>query len=916
MEVIPTEWESFLTAVNDAYYQMDTDREMLEHSLELSSQELIQANADLSLLFERNPTGIMIVEKDSRKITYVNSTASNMVGLPAGNIVGKVCHRFVCPAEKNRCPVMDLKQPVDISERILMRHDGSTLPILKTVVSIKTGDRECLLESFVDITTHKDAEKKLKESEEIYRTLAENAPLGIYYSDFYGTFLYGNKKAEELVGYSREELIGKNFLKLKILNPAGLARAAQLLVLNKLGMATDSDEFILTRKDGSKVQAEINTVLATIAGKKVVLGMVRDITARKHAEASLRESEEKYRSILESIEDSYFETDIPGNLTFFNPAACKAMGYSPDKLKGKNYKEILDEANAKRVRRAFIEVYQAGKTAKFLEFEIIKENGTRAYAETSISLIKDKNDTPIGFRGVGRDITERKEAEKKLVESEKKFRDIAELLPQVIFETDLHGELTYVNRLGFTMFGYSFDDDQMKKVNILELIAPQDRKKAIERAAWIIDGHRGSGTEFIGQRKNGEQFPVIVYAAPILEDDKIRGMRGTLIDMTIRKKLEAELLHAQKMEAIGTLAGGIAHDFNNLLSGIVGQASLIEMDPMVTSDQIERVEKIEESVRMASLLTNQLLGYARKGQYKVLTTNMNELLEKTADMFGRTSKDITIYKRFSDSLIPVNVDRAQITSVFMNLFVNAMQAMPGGGKLFIDTSNVSIREDESARTNMIPGSYVKISVTDNGVGMDEATRLRIFEPFFTTKEMGRGTGLGLAMVYGIVSGHKGYSHVYSEEGHGTTFSIYLPASEGKIVADVETSHKALARGSETILLVDDEELVINFMKDVLQKLGYKVFAAQNGHTAIQFYEEKRDDIDLVILDLIMPGMGGKGTFVRLREINPDVKVILSGGYSINGVATEVMDKGCQAFIQKPFTAREISHKIREILDQT
>jgi len=264
----------------------------------------------------------------------------------------------------------------------------------------------------------------------------------------------------------------------------------------------------------------------------------------------------------------------------------------------------------------------------------------------------------------------------------------------------------------------------------------------------------------------------------------------------------------------------------------------------------------------------------------------------------------------------VDADRSQLEQVFMNLFVNAWQAMPGGGDLHIETSSATITDNGRRPAYMKPGVYARISVTDNGEGMDEAAKDRIFEPFFTTKEMGRGTGLGLAMVYGIVKGHNGYINVYSEKGQGTTFNIYLPASERQVIKTEETPVKGSFRGNETILIIDDEQHIIDVMRDILESLGYTVLMARNGDEAIELYKREKGTIDLVILDMIMPGMSGGETFDGLKELNPAVNVVLSSGYSIDGMARKIMRKGCKAFIQKPLTVTDLSKKIREVLDKT
>jgi len=375
-----------------------------------------------------------------------------------------------------------------------------------------------------------------------------------------------------------------------------------------------------------------------------------------------------------------------------------------------------------------------------------------------------------------------------------------------------------------------------------------------------------------------------------------------------------EIFHrAQKIEALGTLAGGIAHHFNNLLMGIQGRTSLMLMDIDPSHSFYRHLKGIEEQVISAANLTKQLLGFARRGKYEVRSTDLNELIKKTSRMFGRTNKALKIHCRFQEDLWTVEIDQEQIEQVMMTLYVNAWQAMPGSGDLNLETQNTKLDKDFSKLFSVKEGNYVKISVTDNGVGMDEGTRQRIFEPFYTTKTMEKGTGLGLASTYGIIKNHDGIINVYSEKGKGTTFDIYLPASD-KHVSGGKKPTGDIMQGSEMILLVDDEEVIVNVGEQMLDRLGYKVIIAKGGKEAIELYIKNQEKIDMVILDMIMPDVDGKMVYEKLKEINPGIKVLLSSGYSITGQAQEILDKGCSGFIQKPFNLKDLSLKLRSILD--
>jgi CheY-like chemotaxis protein len=319
-------------------------------------------------------------------------------------------------------------------------------------------------------------------------------------------------------------------------------------------------------------------------------------------------------------------------------------------------------------------------------------------------------------------------------------------------------------------------------------------------------------------------------------------------------------------------------------------------------------------VKNGANLSGQLLAFARRGKYEVKPSDVNKIIQQTSSMFERTRREIHIRRKYQEWIWTIEVDRGQIEQVLMNLYVNAWQAMPEGGNLYLESRNVTLDRDNIKSFSAEPGNYVRITVRDTGTGMDQKTRQRIFDPFFTTKEMGRGTGLGLASVYGIIKNHGGFIDVYSEIGEGTTFNIYLPVLDQKIPEEKKLSSEILS-GKEKVLLVDDEETIAEIMEKALTLAGYRVLLARGGEEAIEVYKRNQNDIDLVVLDMTMPGMNGGKVFNRLREINPGVKVILSSGYSIDGEASQIMARGCNGFIQKPFGIKELSQKIREVLDK-
>ena len=638
---------------------------------------------------------------------------------------------------------------------------------------------------------------ELKESERRFRTIFEAAPIAIAMGDPAGYFLQVNSSFQSILGYSQDEIKQLTFI--DITHPEDRPKTNQLGRKVKDGKIDHyRTEKRYLNKDGQSVWMIVQATAVRDRNENIKywLALMEDITERRKAEKAIRESEEKYHNILDGIEEGYFEVDHRGSPVFFNEAMSKILGYSADELMAKNFREYTNPKTAQKLTRIFSTIYETGRPARVLNYEVITKDGTKKILYLSASLMRDADRKPIGFRGIIQDVTDQLIAEKQ------------------------------------------------------------------------------------------------------------------------REQLANQMLHAQKMEAIGTLAGGIAHDFNNLLMGFQGNLSLMLMDVDPKHPHYDYLMNMEDYVKRGSELTQQILGFARGGKYEVKATDLNELLEKSSEMFSRTRKEIPIHKQFQMDLWPVEVDRGQIEQVLLNMFVNAWQAMPTGGKLFLETENLILGENNRQKHYALePGKYVRISVTDTGVGMDKSTRERIFEPFFTTKEVGRGTGLGLASAYGIIKNHNGIIDVESEIDQGTTFKIYLPISNKEVLMENTTGRKTY-EGRETILLVDDEEMIADIGKRMLEKLGYHVLLADSGKNALKVYEDHRDSIDLIVLDMIMPGMGGSETFDRLKAMEPSVRVLLSSGYSLNGQASLIMKRGCNGFIQKPFNIEQISIKIREILEST
>jgi PAS domain S-box-containing protein len=648
--------------------------------------------------------------------------------------------------------------------------------------------------------------------------------------------------------------------------------------------------------------------------------MISQLATTTVKKEKLEASEQRYRTILESIEEGYYEVDLAGNVIFANSPMYKILGYSKDELIGMNSRKLMDKETAKKVYHIFSGVYNTGRPSRLLDWELITKDRSKRYVEVSFSLIKDSEGCVTGFRGILRDITDRKRMEENLKNEKERFESLAGDAPFGMSIINPNGTYEYINPEFTVMFGYTLQDIPTGKGWFeLAFPSPEYRKDII--SAWISD-LKGANPgalmprEFKVRCKDGSTKDIHFRSVMLKNSNQL----VTYEDVTETRKLESQLRHVTKMEAIGTLAGGIAHDFNNLLMAIQGNASLMDLDIDPQHPFYERVKNIQQYVQSGADLTKQLLGFARGGKYEVKATDLNKLIEKSAEMFGRTKKEITISLECQEDIWVVEADQGQIEQVLLNLYVNSWQAMPGGGSLHIKTENVFLDRDSIKTYYMDPGNYVKISVTDTGIGMDDSTRKRIFDPFFTTKEMGRGTGLGLASVYGIIKNHEGYIDVYSEKNKGTTIELFLPATDESIkeLSTKQATQDEIVRGTETILLVDDEAMIIDIGEEILKKMGYNVLFAGSGSEAVEIVSkamkgEGIPPIDLVILDMIMPDMGGGETYDRLKEIDLNIKVLLSSGYSIDGEATRILDRGCNGFIQKPFNLKQLSQKIRGVL---
>jgi len=640
------------------------------------------------------------------------------------------------------------------------------------------------------------------------------------------------------------------------------------------------------------------------------------VDLRRHAEKALRESEEKYRSLFElSNEGILLIKDV---IFDCNKAACHILKYDKAGLMGKTLAgispPILNSGiEAVEAQNEIFKAAYAGEPQIF-EWQCYRKDGSIVELDFTISVITFGGEQFL--LASCRDITEIRQAQKTVAESELRLKTFIENSPDAFYAIDVNCNILQVNEAACLQTGYS--RNELIGMSMADIEAKSSIEEAAEKCKQMDPGDV-QAFETDHRRKDGTLFPVDFQLTLInINGEKL--IFGFARDMTERKAMEREkenyqlrLIQAQKMEAIGTLAGGIAHDFNNLLTGIEGRASLLAHELNPDDSRLEHVNAILKHTQSATDLSAQLLGIARGGKYEVRPLDINELSRESAAMFGRTNKQIRIDTRLNDSPLVVRADRNQLEQVLLNLYINASQAMPEGGEIRLETSLSTLDEGFCAPHGIAPGRYIKISVSDTGTGIAESIQHQIFDPFFTTKEKGRGTGLGLASAYGIIKNHGGIITVHSEVDQGTQFDLYLPQSDQKIQS-APSAGESSVKGSETILLVDDETMITEVGGAMLQKLGYHVISANSGEHAIDIIEKDLSHIQLVILDMIMPGLDGKKTFDQIRRMAPTVPVLLSSGYSMDSKTAEILEQGGNGFIQKPFNMSELSQKVRSILD--
>lgn len=775
---------------------------------------------------------------------------------------------------------------------------GTSRPLITDVENVRVRLTEAIVE-------RDNAEDLRQEVERRFRQLFEFAPIPLSYVELDGTHCEVNERFVKHFGYSRDEVSDLEKWRLQAYPDEKYREKVvtgwKTAVAEALDRETDipASEYRITNKSG-----EERTVLVSgvIIGRGVFTTFF-DITDRKIAEKSLYDSEERFRTLAEGTFEGVVITK-DSRLIDFNAVFSRLTGFSRNELMGKDFLELVSPE------------------FRGITHELI--NSDNEVAHESLVCRKDGSCIPVEMRskpipyggGVARLVSVRDiEATKKAEVVQKRLATAITQAVEAILITDSDGIIQYVNPALERISGFTANEVVGKTPRIFK---SGEHDSSFYRDLWktLKSGNTWSG-RFTNKRKDGTLYIEEATISPVKEaSGKIANFVAVKRDVTEYLSLTRQLFQSQKLEAIGTLAGGIAHDFNNILQVCLGYSQLLAEDKTLPVQLKDDARNIYEASRRGADLVQRLLTFSKKREYKPQTLDLNQRIKEIQKILTRTiPKDIKIQLILDRELGLINADPTQMDQVIMNVVVNARDAMPEGGSLTIETANVFLGE-EYAKThlNVIPGNYVVLMLTDSGIGMDEETMSRIFEPFFTTKELDKGTGLGLSVVFGIVEQHGGFVRYYSQRGHGTTCKIYFPT----IISGPNITRSKLKEipvgGSETILIVDDEDQILDFLSRVLENSGYSVITARNGQEALERFLKYRNKLSLIILDLVMPEMDGKQCLEEVLRIDPSVKVMISSGFSANGKISNVMKIGAKEFVTKPYDIDQLLLKIREVID--
>lgn len=755
----------------------------------------------------------------------------------------------------------------------------------------------------------------LRQSEARYRHLIEHATDIIYTHTLDGRVITINKVAEQVLGYQRDELIGK-FIQ-DLIAPEHRERSRQMME-DKLTKGTSVTYTVdAITSSGGRVPLEVNTQIIFDEGEPLAIqGIARDVTERLRTAQALQDREHFYRTITERSSDILAIIDPTPMVSYVSPSFEWVLGLKAEDIVGTAGMDVVHPDDVERANQVVADLIAQNRDSARIELRI--RDATGAYRTLDVQYRNLLNDPVI--RGIvidGRDVTDRQQAQQALRASEERFRKIVETSGEGIVVRDTDGIIIFANQRMADMIGFQVEqlvgmhvDDIVSKDCLPIIHASAERRRRTGKSETL-------DLKFL--HRDGHFVDAILAVSPTFDDKgNFTGALGMITDVTERIRLEEQLRQSQKIEAVGRLAGGVAHDFNNLLTAIRGHVELLLADIPDESEIRPDIEEIRKAADRAAGLTHQLLAFSRRQMLQPVVLEFDGVVREMESLLRRLiSEDIRLVTRLNCSATRIRADRGQIEQVVMNLVVNARDAMPHGGEIVIETGDCEL-DAEFLRNNVdaSPGSYAKLTVRDNGTGMDARTLSHVFEPFFTTKPVGQGTGLGLATVYGIVKQSGGYIRVSSEVGTGTRFEIFLPRVQDQVqpVRDAVAPNHAEARG-ETILVAEDENAVRALTSRILRKRGYHVLEARDGREAVEVARNHAGRISLLVTDVIMPHLGGRELSENIAAMIPDVKVLYMSGYTDDALLQRgVLQSGTGNFLEKPFTPEALANKVREVLE--
>ncbi|MBI3765166.1 MAG: PAS domain S-box protein, partial [Ignavibacteriales bacterium] len=725
------------------------------------------------------------------------------------------------------------------------------------------------------------------------------------------SFLAVNDAAVNHYGYSRDEFLAMTIKDIR--PPEDIPALVQNLQRSTADLEKAS-QWRHHKKDGTFIDVEITSHTLRFSGRPARLVAVNDVTERKRAEEALRQSEDRYRRLVESSPVAII-IHTEGKIVYANGEAAKLLAaQTPNELIGKSilgfahpdYREIVQE-RLRQVRK--------GGDVPLVEEKFIRLD--RVVIDIEVAGIPFMYQGKLGAQVIFRDITERKRAEEAIRKSEEKYRNLFEESKDVIFISSPECKFLDINPAGVNLFGYS------TKQELLGVDIDQDLygdPKERETLHHILEQHGFvRDYELIAKKKDGQKLFLLETVTAVRDAaGNVLSYRGIIRDETQRKQLEQQLFQTQKMESLGTLASGIAHDFNNILGIVMGHASLIEMSKNKPEDFPASIKALNNAARRGAGLVRQLLTFARKSELLFEPVSIHSTVDEITRLLGETfPKTITTVTKIEQHLPMIHADATQLHQVMLNLCVNARDAMPRGGTLSITATRVTCEAVRHTFPKASASEYIAINVSDTGMGMDEATKKRIFEPFFTTKDRDKGTGLGLATVYGIIQSHHGFIDVESTIGKGTTFYLYFPVQQSADdnLRSKEGEREEIAGGAETILVVEDEEMLRELVKTILSTKGYTILTANDGVQAIEVYKNHALEIALVLSDVGLPKLEGTEVFLKVKDLNPKVKVILASGFWDPEMKAALFGSGIKDCIQKPYSPNELLKSVRRVLDE-